>query len=131
MGTGIQVFWSESEGCGVEWNRDVVNRNEQKSAEEDPRGVRSGHGQSGGRGRVGDDRNWDSNRTRLQERVLTTESRRVVLNCTRQWGKSTVTAAKAVHQACTVAESLTLVVSPSGAADRRSFCARRRISCGG
>ena len=48
-----------------------------------------------------------------QERVLTTESRRVVMNCTRQWGKSTVTAAKAVHQAYTVAESLTLVVSPS------------------
>lgn len=48
-----------------------------------------------------------------QERVLTTQSRRVVMNCTRQWGKSTVTAAKAVHQAYTVAESLTLVVSPS------------------
>jgi hypothetical protein len=48
-----------------------------------------------------------------QERVLTTQSRRVVMNCTRQWGKSTVTAAKAVHQAATVAKSLTLVVSPS------------------
>jgi hypothetical protein len=48
-----------------------------------------------------------------QERALRTGSRRVVMNCTRQWGKSTVTAAKAVHQAYTVAESLTLVVSPS------------------
>ena len=48
-----------------------------------------------------------------QERVLTTQSRRVVMNCTRQWGKSTVTAAKALYQASTVAESLTLVVSPS------------------
>ena len=48
-----------------------------------------------------------------QERVLTTQSRRVVMNCTRQWGKSTVTAAKAVHQAYMVAGSLTLVVSPS------------------
>src|ERR1035438_5310064 len=48
-----------------------------------------------------------------QERALTTRSQRVVLNCTRQWGKSTVTAAKAVHQAYTVAGSLTLVVSPS------------------
>lgn len=48
-----------------------------------------------------------------QARVLTTRSRRVVMNCTRQWGKSTVTAAKAVHQAYTAAESLTLVVSPS------------------
>ena len=48
-----------------------------------------------------------------QERVLTTQSQRVVMNCTRQWGKSTVTAAKAVHQAYMVAGSLTLVVSPS------------------
>jgi hypothetical protein len=48
-----------------------------------------------------------------QQRVLTTQSRRVVMNCSRQWGKSTVTAAKAVHQAYTVAGSLTLVVSPS------------------
>jgi len=48
-----------------------------------------------------------------QRRVLNTASRRVLLNCTRQWGKSTVTAAKAVHAAYTRAESLTLVVSPS------------------
>src|SRR6476620_9957812 len=48
-----------------------------------------------------------------QERILRTQSRRVVMNCTRQWGKSTVTAAKAIHQAYTVAGSLTLVVSPS------------------
>ena len=34
-----------------------------------------------------------------QARVLMARSRRVVMNCTRQWGKSTVTAAKAVHQA--------------------------------
>jgi len=38
----------------------------------------------------------------------------VILNCTRQWGKSTVTAAKALHQGCTYPGSLTLVVSPSG-----------------
>jgi hypothetical protein len=48
-----------------------------------------------------------------QERVLTARHKRVLLNCTRQWGKSTVTAAKAVHQAHTGAGSLTLVVSPS------------------
>src|SRR5437899_2060805 len=48
-----------------------------------------------------------------QARVLRTGSRRVVLNCSRQWGKSTVTAAKAVHHAQTVPGSLTLVVSPS------------------
>jgi hypothetical protein len=48
-----------------------------------------------------------------QARVLESESKRVLLNCTRQCGKSTVTAVKAVEQAYTVAESLTLVVSPS------------------
>ncbi len=35
------------------------------------------------------------------------------MNCTRQWGKSTVTAAKAVHHASTRRDSLTLVVSPT------------------
>jgi phage FluMu gp28-like protein len=49
----------------------------------------------------------------LQARVLDTQRKRGVLNCSRQWGKSTITAAKAVHQAQTEAGSLTLVVSPS------------------
>src|SRR5207302_443880 len=49
----------------------------------------------------------------MQERVLATHKKRGLLNCTRQWGKSTLTAAKAVHQAYTERESLTLVVSPS------------------
>ena len=48
-----------------------------------------------------------------QARVLRSAGKRGLLNCTRQWGKSTVTAAKAVHQACTKPGSLTLVVSPS------------------
>ncbi|HEY9247517.1 MAG TPA: terminase family protein [Rariglobus sp.] len=48
-----------------------------------------------------------------QARLLDTGSKFVLLNCSRQWGKSTTTAARAVHEACTVAESLTLVVSPS------------------
>jgi hypothetical protein len=48
-----------------------------------------------------------------QARVLESGSKRVVLNCTRQWGKSTITAAKAVHHAAGEKESLTLVVSPS------------------
>jgi len=50
---------------------------------------------------------------RVQAEVLASRSLRGILNCTRQWGKSTVSAAKAVHQAATVAGSLTLVVSPS------------------
>jgi hypothetical protein len=48
-----------------------------------------------------------------QARVLANERKRVLLNCTRQWGKSTITAAKAVHHAYTERETLTLVVSPS------------------
>ena len=48
-----------------------------------------------------------------QARVLETAGRRGLLNCTRQWGKSTVTAAKAVYQAWSEPESLTLAVSPS------------------
>jgi hypothetical protein len=50
----------------------------------------------------------------LQAAVLDSQSKRGVLNCTRQWGKSTVLAIKAVHRACTVARSLILVASPCG-----------------
>jgi hypothetical protein len=46
-----------------------------------------------------------------QELVLRGGSRGIV-NCTRQWGKSTVTAAKAVHRAYSEAGSLILVVAP-------------------
>jgi hypothetical protein len=48
-----------------------------------------------------------------QEQVLR-GGRRVIVNCTRQWGKSTVTAAKAVHRAHTVPGSLVLVLAPCG-----------------
>ena len=34
-----------------------------------------------------------------QSQVLTTNCRRGLLNCSRQWGKSTITALKAVHHA--------------------------------
>ncbi len=49
----------------------------------------------------------------MQAQVLRTKSKRGLLNCCRQWGKSTVTAAKAVHRAHCRPGSLTLVVSPS------------------
>jgi hypothetical protein len=49
----------------------------------------------------------------LQSRVLNTRAQRGILNCTRQWGKSTVSAAKAVHQAWTESGSLTIVVNPT------------------
>jgi hypothetical protein len=48
-----------------------------------------------------------------QARILASGRQRGMLNCTRQWGKSTIAAAKAVHQAWSQEGSLTLVVSPS------------------
>jgi len=67
----------------------------------------------------------------LQAQVLDTEAQRGILNCTRQWGKSTVTAAKAVHQAWREKGSLTLVVNPasrqSGEFVRKSAGFARRL----
>lgn len=48
-----------------------------------------------------------------QRELLSTKAKRVVLNCSRQWGKSTVTAVKIAHRAIHVPESLTLVLAPS------------------
>jgi len=47
-----------------------------------------------------------------QAELLVCADQQVILNCTRQWGKSTVTAARAVWQAWSKPESLVLVVSP-------------------
>jgi hypothetical protein len=49
----------------------------------------------------------------LQERVLDPQNTHGILNCTRQWGKSTLTALKAVHRAYFDNGALVLVVSPS------------------
>lgn len=49
----------------------------------------------------------------VQLELLTTTPHRCILNCTRQWGKSTVTAIKALHTALFTNESLTIVLSPS------------------
>ena len=48
-----------------------------------------------------------------QAEVLLSDAKRGILNCTRQWGKSTIAAAKAVHRAYTRPNSLVLVASPS------------------
>jgi terminase large subunit-like protein len=48
-----------------------------------------------------------------QIEVLRCTSRQGILNCTRQWGKSTIAAAKAVHRAFTQPDSEVLVASPS------------------
>jgi len=49
----------------------------------------------------------------VQAELLGCADRQVIVNCTRQWGKSTVTAARAVWQAWRKPESLVLVVSAS------------------
>ncbi|MBN9662723.1 MAG: terminase family protein [Acidobacteria bacterium] len=48
-----------------------------------------------------------------QAAVLDTPARRVLLCCTRQWGKSTVTVLMALYHAFNAPETLTLCVSPS------------------
>jgi hypothetical protein len=48
-----------------------------------------------------------------QARFLQSTAHRVILNCTRQWGKSTVCAAAAVHKAFTRPETLVLIACPS------------------
>jgi hypothetical protein len=48
-----------------------------------------------------------------QAEVLRSTARRVILNCCRQWGKSTVTVAKALHRAFVRPGCLVLVSSPS------------------
>jgi hypothetical protein len=49
-----------------------------------------------------------------QTEVLLSGAKRGILNCTRQWGKSTVGAAMAVHRAYTQKGCTVLVASPSG-----------------
>ena len=48
-----------------------------------------------------------------QMEVLASAAKRGILNCCRQWGKSTVAGIKAVHRAYTVPGSLVVVASPS------------------
>jgi hypothetical protein len=48
-----------------------------------------------------------------QALVLDASIRRGMLNCTRQWGKSTVMSIKALHHACVNKGSLVLVVAPT------------------
>lgn len=48
-----------------------------------------------------------------QQQVLCPYTKRMLLNCSRQWGKSTTTAAKAVHRALHFRDSLVVAMSPS------------------
>lgn len=49
----------------------------------------------------------------VQARVLRSEAKRGLLNCTRQWGKSSVTALKVLWFALQKGEAMVLVMSPS------------------
>ena len=49
----------------------------------------------------------------IQRDLLQASEKRLILNCTRQWGKSTVTAVKVVHRAYFEPGSLIVVISPS------------------
>ena len=48
----------------------------------------------------------------VQAKVLRSRAQRLLLNCTRQWGKSTVTAVKVLHRAWSQPGSLVLVTAP-------------------
>src|SRR3982750_1663603 len=64
-----------------------------------------------------------------QARVLGANAHRGILCCSRQWGKSTVTAVLAVHRGLTHPKSLTLVSTP-GLRQSGEFVAKGRSSCG-
>src|SRR5258708_20595014 len=68
-----------------------------------------------------------------QSRVLDWTAKRGILNCTRQWGKSTVGAAKAVPRAWHEPASLVLVASPSsrpsGEFMRKAAAFVRQLGC--
>lgn len=49
----------------------------------------------------------------VQRRLLTASSKKVIVNCCRQWGKSTTTAVLAVHEALYAAPAMIVLVSPS------------------
>ncbi len=48
-----------------------------------------------------------------QKRVLQSSAHRMILNCTRQWGKSTVCGIKALHIALTIEKTLVIVAGPA------------------
>ena len=48
-----------------------------------------------------------------QARILTSARKRILLNCTRQWGKSSICAMKSLHTAIFAAPATIVLVSPS------------------
>jgi hypothetical protein len=70
----------------------------------------------------------------VQSALLLSPGRRELLNCTRQWGKSTTTSLGVLHEACYRRGSRTIVVSPSQRqsdlllASVEGFAARAQLS---
>ena len=94
-------------GCYV----GVVSFNKETRLKEPPQGARAAQDkQETG---LSFEARLDMKLDAVQSRVLESRARRGILNCTRQWGKSTVTSAKAVQEAWSNPGSLTLVVSPT------------------
>jgi hypothetical protein len=58
-------------------------------------------------------RDCDINPDPVQAGLLTTTSRKVLVNCCRQWGKSTTTGLIALHEALYQAPAMIILVSPS------------------
>jgi Terminase large subunit, T4likevirus-type, N-terminal len=57
----------------------------------------------------------------IQARLLCSESRRVLVNCTRQWGKSTITALATLHACLYQAPARVILVSASQAQSTELF----------
>src|SRR5688500_14730069 len=48
-----------------------------------------------------------------QQDILESEENQIILNCTRQFGKSSISAILGLYQTCYVEKSLTLILAPS------------------
>ena len=57
----------------------------------------------------------------VQAKLLTTDAKRVLLCCPRQWGKSTTTALIALHAALYQAPSTIILISPESASIDRTL----------
>src|SRR5579872_2551566 len=93
-----------------------IRREELGSAEAGCSGYGSEEGCRSGCGLVCSGQAWVLPDLR-QEELLRCGAQQVILNCGRQWGKSTIAAIKAVHRAHSFAKSLVVVASPT---DRQS-----------
>jgi hypothetical protein len=62
-----------------------------------------------------------------QQKMLLAKTRRGMLNCSRQFGKSTIAAIKALHKICTEPDRLVLVASPTERQSREFLRKAKRL----